>query len=138
VVVAQRLVRKVCERCRVSEDVGALNKADIKNEKKIEDEKERDKYELIQKYLVSHKITRIYRGKGCPICHSTGYAGRIGIFEVLLVEDNIRQAIVQRKDAADIRRLAVESGMRLMIDDGIEKVRQGLTTIEEIVRVTKE
>lgn len=139
VVVAQRLVRRICEKCRVSEEV-LSEKPDVRNEtENVEaDVKEKDRFELIQKYLLDHQITRLYRGKGCPVCSNTGYVGRLGIFEVLFVDDEVRRAIVERKDAAEIRQIAVKKGMVLMIDDGIEKVKQGLTTIEEIVRVTKE
>ncbi len=112
VIIAQRLVRKICTKCRVSEEV----KPDG---------------------LVAPGLTRVYHGKGCPVCQGTGYAGRVGIFEVLVLDDDIRQAVVERQDSDKIAALAIKKGMTTMFDDGIAKVARGLTTIEEVVRVTE-
>lgn len=126
VIIAQRLVRKICLKCRVSK------------ESEPEEFRKNFSEELMKKYFSGNEKTRIYSGKGCPVCHQTGYEGRIGIFEVLLIDDEIRQAITERSDAGVIKKIAVKSGMTTMIDDGIEKVKQGVTTLEEIMRVTKE
>jgi type IV pilus assembly protein PilB len=126
VIVAQRLVRKVCTKCRESYtvDINKLRKTlpeSIINFLK----KERG---------VGNKI-RFYRGKGCKECGFTGYKGRQGIFEVLEVQENIRQLIMQEANAEDIEKQALQNGMTTMVQDGIRKVIKGITTIDEIMRV---
>ena len=81
---------------------------------------------------------RIYRGKGCPVCHGTGYIGRIGIFEVLVMSEGIRALITQRANSSVIAKKAVEEGMTNMFDDGVAKVLNGTTSLEEVIRVVKE
>ena len=71
-------------------------------------------------------------------CSGTGYLGRVGIFELLPVTSEICKIIVQRADAGTIRSLAVQQGMRLLRDDGWDKVRHGVTTVAEVLRVTRE
>ncbi|MEK7129937.1 MAG: type II/IV secretion system protein, partial [Patescibacteria group bacterium] len=73
----------------------------------------------------------------CKICHFTGYSGRWGVFEVLEVSKDIRQLITERTDADVIARAAIKEGMSTMVDDGLTKVTKGVTTIEEVIRVTK-
>lgn len=160
VIVAQRLVRKICQKCRISREIRnpirqpadeTRNKSQAPNSnaqkaQQLNNETMKQSSnsvlsslppEMIKKHFSGNTI-RIYHGKGCSVCHQSGYVGRIGIFEVLLVNDNIRQAIVSRKDASAIKKAAVEDGLITMLDDGIEKIKQGVTTAEEIVRVTKE
>jgi len=76
-----------------------------------------------------------YRGRGCDHCKTTGYRGRIGIFELLTVTDRIRSLILQRASTSEIKHAAIEEGMRTMQDDGLRKVLDGITTIEECLRV---
>ena len=76
-------------------------------------------------------------GPGCETCQGKGYRGRSGVHELLLLNDELRALIMQRVDAAAIRRAAVELGMPILRDDGAQKVLAGLTTAEEIVRVTQ-
>jgi type IV pilus assembly protein PilB len=83
------------------------------------------------------KEIRLYKGKGCPKCHFSGYRGRIGIFEVFEVTKEIRELITMKKDADEIGALARKQGMTTMLDDGLEKITKGLTTIEEVLRATK-
>ena len=80
----------------------------------------------------------MYRAAGCPKCQNTGYRGRVGIFEMIKIDDDIRKMIVSRKDASYIRDACVKKGMKTMFDDGLEKVRKGITTIDEVLRVIKE
>lgn len=126
VVIGQRLVRKIHESCRVSEDldVTSLTKYLAK--------------ENLKKTFGDKKKITLYKGKGCILDHNTGYSGRIGIFEVLIVDDEIRKAIVGKKDADIIRNIAIKNGMKTMIEDGLDKIKQGLTTFDEVLRVTKE
>jgi len=77
--------------------------------------------------------TKFYRGKGCERCRNTGYKGRIGIFEVMKVNDRMRELIVTRPPTSAIRALAREYGMKTLWEDGINKVVDGITTIEEVM-----
>ena len=124
VVVAQRLVRKICTKCRYSEEL--YMKDNIGGP-----------LLSVAKYTKTDKI-RTYKGKGCDVCHQTGYSGRIGIFEVMVVDDEIRKAIVDKKDSDIIQKIAVKNGMTTIFEDGINKMIKGLTTIDEVLRVTKE
>lgn len=126
VIVAQRLVRAICEKCKVSFT------------KKTAELEEHFKSTEIQKAFGSEKELRMYHGKGCAVCRNTGYSGRVGIFEVMVISDGIRELITQKANARDITKKAVEEGMNTMIDDGLGKVQQGITTIDEVLRVTKE
>lgn len=126
VVIAQRLIRQIHTVCRVSEDVTRESLTKYLDQA------------LIEHVFGAQPTVRLYKGKGCALCHTSGYEGRVGIFEVLLIDDEIRQAIVDKKDAGAISGIAMKNGMKTMIVDGLEKVKQGITTIEEIFRVTKE
>lgn len=108
--IAQRLVRLICPRC--------------KREAKPKEE------DVVK--------TRFFVGKGCEYCKFTGYRGRTGIYEFLPVKDNIRDLILQRASANQIRQKAVENGMRTLREDGWEKVKRGLTTPAEVIRVTQQ
>ncbi|MBI3443444.1 type II/IV secretion system protein [Candidatus Woesebacteria bacterium] len=128
IIVAQRLVRKICDYCRISLTI-------------TEDELLKSlSTEIIKKHYIpvgKKKEIRIYKGKGCKICHQTGYSGRIGIYEVLEVTKGIRKLIVEKNDSDIISRTAVQEGMTTMLDDGLQKVAKGITTIEEVLRVAK-
>ena len=126
VIIGQRLVRRICLKCRVSIDVPVAS---------ISENLPRD---LVFKYFKGKKSIRIYKGKGCPVCHSTGHTGRIGIFEVLVLTSEIRELIMAKADADRIKQQAIKDGMMTMLEDGIRKVQKGVTTIEEILRATKE
>lgn len=125
-VIAQRLVRRICTSCRVSSSVDMS----ILKEKFSEEE--------LLPVFGSINTVNIFKGKGCPVCLGTGYRGRVGIFEVLEVADNIREAIRQKEDAETIKQMAKANGMKTMNWDALQKVKQGITTIEEVVRTTKE
>ena len=79
----------------------------------------------------------MYKGNGCKVCHDTGYSGRLGVFEVLEVTKDMRKLIAKNADSDEINSLAVSEGMNSMLDDGLQKVLKGMTTIEEVLRVTK-
>ena len=125
VIIAQRLVRKICEICRSTR---TITKEDLLRNLPSE---------IINNYIGEKTTITIYQGNGCKICNATGYLGRIGVFEVLEVTKNIRDLITKRNDADVILQKAIEEGMTTMLDDGLEKVLKGLTTIEEVLRVTK-
>ncbi len=78
---------------------------------------------------------RLFRGRGCPQCHGSGFRGRLGVFEVFEIDDTVRSMIMERRDAAAIRTAAIAGGMKTMLQDGLAKVFLGETTIEEVFRV---
>lgn len=125
VIIAQRLIRKICEICKSTR---AIAKEDLLKNLPAE---------TVRKYAGDKNSINIYQGAGCKICHMTGYFGRIGVFEVLEVTKAIRDLITKRADADVVAQKAIEEGMTTMLDDGLEKVLKGLTTIEEVLRVTK-
>ncbi len=126
VVIAQRLVRKICVRCRYSQ---------ITNVKEL---LTKLPPAIVKEHFHAKREIRVYVGKGCDVCQGSGYVGRVGIFEILVVNDSLRKAITDRKDSSIIKALAAKSGMKTMYDDGIEKVKQGITTVDEVTRVTKD
>ncbi|MCD8484347.1 GspE/PulE family protein [Candidatus Woesebacteria bacterium] len=118
VVIAQRLLRKICTSCRVSRTVQT-------EELKV----------LDPRYTPLLQGRTMYVGKGCPVCGHSGYRGRVGVFEVLVMNDDLRAAIADKHDASYLHTLAVKSGMKTMMQDGVEKVAQGITSLEEVIRV---
>ena len=80
----------------------------------------------------------LYRGKGCEKCTFTGYHGRAGVFELLVVDDEFRRLILRNADAGELRQMAIKLGMKTILEDGAEKVRKGITTLSEVFRVTQE
>lgn len=127
VIVAQRLVRKICQRCIVS--------TELSKEELLKLVPEDVAVKFMGKVKRGGKAS-LFRGKGCDACGHTGYKGRVGIFELLEVDDAVRDLIMKDSDAGRIAKQAVASGMITMFEDGIEKVMIGLTTIDEIIRVT--
>ena len=117
-VVAQRLVRQVCSYCKekytIKKEIVDSLKIRVSEDKKLE----------------------FFRGKGCPHCFNKGYSGRIGITEILLLTSAIRDLILARAQEHIIKEQARKEGMQTLREDGIRAVLQGLTTLEEVVRVT--
>lgn len=114
-VLAQRLVRCICKDCREEYSPS-------EHEKEI----------FAQRGI---KIDKLYRGAGCGKCGLTGYRGRLAIHEVFGIDDYLRQMITQGHSASEYKKQAMKKGMILLFDDGLIKVRQGITTMEEILRV---
>ncbi|OGK41992.1 hypothetical protein A2954_05275 [Candidatus Roizmanbacteria bacterium RIFCSPLOWO2_01_FULL_37_12] len=125
IIVAQRLIRKICDMCRTSIDVTQSDL--LKN----------IPADMIKKHFGLKKDIIIYKGSGCKVCHFTGYAGRVGLFEVLEVNNKIRKLITEKANSDIISKQAGEDGMSTMLDDGLVKVIKGVTSIEEVLRVTK-
>jgi len=113
-VMAQRLVRRICPFCKTREDVPE---------------------DVLKK--ISADIREVWTGRGCDACSGTGYKGRIGIFEVLPVSGPIRELVMKRATIKEMKDKATEHGMRTLREDGIEKVIKGITTIDEVLRVTQ-
>ena len=118
-IIAQRLVRKICSDCKeeYSPDTQELSLIGLKPS--------------------DVKDKKFYRGKGCEGCNGIGYKGRIGIFEILIVNDKIRVLIVNKASTGELRRKSHEEGMLMLREDGLQKVLMGITTIEEVARETQ-
>ncbi len=114
---AQRLVRRVCTDCTITQPLSADEAAALEIE--------------------FGQITEIKRGSGCERCGQTGYRGRIGLYELLIMSDSIRHHIATAADATIIREEAVKEGMKTLREDALEKLADGMTTPEEVVRVTR-
>jgi len=130
VAIAQRLVRKICSACRASYILTNEEKKLIAAEPSLN--------ECIRKKTKNLSSLRLYRGPGCKVCGRTGYQGRIGIFEVLEMNENIRPLIIERASSDVIMAAARRQGMTTMLEDGVVKVLNGITTLTEVIRVTKE
>ena len=119
-VIAQRLVRKICDQCRVSFTPKA---------------EELDKTFPDTKKFFPKSLPTLYKGKGCKNCGNTGYKGRTAIFEFIEVRGEMRELILKRPSTQEIQELARKNGSLSLFDDGLEKVKNGITTIEELLRV---
>jgi general secretion pathway protein E len=114
-ILAQRLVRVTCSGCK-------------------------EKYTPSEETLKDLNITKkvdFYKGKGCKRCKKTGFSGRIGVYELLIMSEEIRDMVTAKSSAGEIKKKALSSGMITLFSDGLEKVKQGITTIEEVLRVTE-
>jgi len=117
-IVSQRLIRVICEHCRE------------------EYQPSKEELESISLNLEEAKKLKFYRGRGCEACSNIGYSGRNGIFEILIINDEIRKLIIEKASALEIRNVALSSGMKSLREDGLDKVNRGITTVAEVVRET--
>ncbi|MEK4565776.1 ATPase, T2SS/T4P/T4SS family [Alkalihalobacillus sp. FSL R5-0424] len=115
-VVGQRLVRRICPSCRQAHAPNEL---------------ERDQFEKR-----GMTVTQLHRGEGCSHCSDTGYLGRFAIHEMLIIDETIRQLLMNKETLQNIHEYATNNGMIFLLDDGLLKVKQGLTTLEEVLHVT--
>lgn len=129
IIIAQRLARKICSHCKESYVPTAVELEILKQDSRL--------MESINSISGGKDFAqlRLYRGKGCKVCQNSGYSGRVGIFEVLEVDEKIRVLITKKASADIINTQALESGMVPLLDDGILKVLNGTTTIEEVIKV---
>ena len=116
-VLAQRLVRKICPKCKKAYQIPANMRKHV------------------QKAGVSRQ--QLFHGVGCDHCRGSGYAGRVGIYELLVIDEHFRDMINQDSSVNNMRRAFHKNGADSLFEDGIKKVKQGLTTIEEVLRVTE-
>jgi type II secretory ATPase GspE/PulE/Tfp pilus assembly ATPase PilB-like protein len=115
-VLAQRLVRVICPKCKehYPPPADVYEKLGLNNNEKIE----------------------LSKGKGCIFCRQTGYKGRVGIFELIVINEPLRALIIKNGSSADIKQAARDNGMKTLCQDGFDKVIKGITTVEEVLRVT--
>lgn len=122
IAVGQRLVRRICKACKDKSRLTAAEKESLKS------------------YFAKHEKEDMtfYHGKGCTACGETGYRGRVGVNEVLVVDEEIRDAILRKAAATMIRDIAVKNGMTTMFEDGLTKALAGETTVAELLRTINE
>ena len=125
-IVAQRLVRRICDSCIESYEPTKEMTSLIKEQIKVFGGKNSDIPETL------------FRGKGCNVCGNTGFSGQIGIFEVFTITDEIKEMIMSGVSESEIRKQALAEGMTPMFKDGLDKIEKGITTIEEVMRVVNE
>ncbi len=138
-IIAQRLVRRLCVNCRVEKKLDAETKKQLKS--LLGTDKFVDYLKKINRLDVKTdpKDLKLYRAVGCDRCGKTGYKGRIGIFEVLEMTPEIEEATLHSQTSDTIARIAREkNSMTTMIEDGVAKAARGITTLEEVIRVTRE
>ncbi|OGG61903.1 hypothetical protein A3C87_00715 [Candidatus Kaiserbacteria bacterium RIFCSPHIGHO2_02_FULL_49_34] len=126
-VVAQRLVRKICPTCIYSYKISPEIKRAITAQKKA----------LGDTHIKTVPET-LYRGKGCSVCGGSGFLGQVAVFEIMAMNDELRELAQKQTGAAVIRKQAIKGGMTTMFEDGLQKVERGVTTIEEVLRVVQE
>jgi type IV pilus assembly protein PilB len=119
-ILAQRLVRTICPSCREAYNPSAEEAA------------------ILSILLDQLKNFELYKGKGCSACNNTGFRGRMGIYELLIMNDNMRELVIENTSSTVLCKKAREFGMRTLKEDGIAKVKLGYTTIEEVLRVTQD
>ena len=117
-IMAQRLVRKICEKCR--EPIKAAD----------------SELRLLGPLAQQFSESTLYHGRGCADCNHTGFRGRIGIFEIFVINDEVRHMIYERVSSAQLRQKARQLGMRTLREDGLRKVLNGMTTLAEVFRTT--
>ena len=122
-VVSQRLVRRICEHCKEKIEISAAALKSLS--------------EVVSASVLAVKPT-FYAGKGCDACAGTGYHGRVGIHEVIELDQPVRESVLRKSSSAELRTIALERGMTSMLQDGFEKAKLGLTTIEEVLRTAHE
>lgn len=117
-IMAQRLVRRICEKCKEPY------------------ESQETELRLLGPAATQLASTQLFHGKGCPDCKFTGYRGRLGIYEIFQIDDQVRNLIFEQVSSSELRIKARELGMRTLREDGLRKVVAGLTTLSEVLRVT--
>ena len=126
-IISQRLVRKICPRCIESYEIPFSQLSQLLGQ------------ELTSRFpKTKENRVRLFRGKGCGLCQHTGYLGRTGIFEVLEIKESIKNLIMKKANALEILKEAHKFGMETMAEDGVLKIEKGITTLEEILRATRE
>ena len=139
IIIAQRLVRKICQNCIYSYNLQKEDLLQIERQFQFKNILQNlEKHNEISSKDVPMDELNFFRGKGCVKCKNTGYKGRIGIYEIMEVNDNIAQLITKNSSRLELYEEALKNNLIAIPQDGFIKAKRGLTTIEEILRVTKE
>ena len=123
-VLGQRIARRICTHCREAYSPPSQIVEEMKK--------------ILGNLFPQNNEVKLYKGKGCENCGNTGYQGRVGIFETLVVTEKISSLVLEKADSGTIEKEAVNQGMITMKQDGYIKALQGITTIEEVLRVAQE
>ncbi len=118
-IVAQRLVRRICSDCKEPIEMPT---------------RRADRRRLLARR--DAKTVQLFKGRGCERCNNTGYKGRVGLYEVMEIDDEIRELILSGASSVELRTKAIEDGMITLRGSGLQKIRDGVTTVEEVVRET--
>jgi type II secretory ATPase GspE/PulE/Tfp pilus assembly ATPase PilB-like protein len=131
VVIAQRLVRKICDKCKMSYKLTDEEIKMIRSDAILSRE--------LEAVAEGKDLTNplFYKGSGCAACGDSGYMGRVGVFEVMEITDSLRPLIMQRSSSGEIDRVAESTGMTSILHDGLLKAVGGITTLDEVLRVTR-
>jgi len=138
VAIAQRLARRLCFNCISSYKLSDKQYKALSQRVDIKKATQVLRAAGVLGSRSTIKSTRFYIGEGCDQCGETGYRGRVGLYEVLEVDDKIRELILSRADEVSINKVAVQNGMMTMLQDGIQKAIEGMISLEEVLRVTQE
>jgi type IV pilus assembly protein PilB len=139
IIVAQRLVRKICKNCIVSYALTSEMEKEIEKQFNVDElKKAMEREGVIKSAKVPLSSQLFYKGKGCKQCDNSGYKGRMGIYEVLEIDAEIGEMILKKASSDEINEKAKNKGMITISQDGFIKAKQGITTLEEVIRVTKE
>jgi type II secretory ATPase GspE/PulE/Tfp pilus assembly ATPase PilB-like protein len=116
-VLAQRLVRVICPRCKIetTPDKAVARRIDVE----------------------ALGLSRVWKGAGCEDCRNTGYRGRTGLYELLVMDNELRLEVQRRRGSEELRTMAIAKGMVTLLDDGLRAARNGTTTIDEVLRVAR-
>ena len=135
--IAQRLVRRICDQCRFAYQLNANEFNRMKMHYKILLD---DKTKSTDIFYSLEKTTEMtfYKGKGCDKCNNTGYKGRLGVFEIIVFDDVFREAVLRKAPASELHEIALKSGTKPLVMDGLDKARKGLTSLEEVLSIALE
>jgi type II secretory ATPase GspE/PulE/Tfp pilus assembly ATPase PilB-like protein len=128
IILSQKLVRKICDKCKYSYSLSEEDADAYKDSQSILDI-------IAQKTKKNIKDIMFFKGSGCNYCGNTGYKDRIGIFEILIMSERMKKLVNKKASENEILEIAKQEGMTTMVDDGVEKILNGTTTIEEIMNV---
>ena len=129
VVIAQRLARKICEKCRYSYAITDKEKTMIKKRPEL-------KTMITEKMQKKIENLTLFKGEGCRVCSESGFGGRLGIFELLQMTEAIKELVMHQANSSEITNQAISEGMTSLIEDGLKKAFSGETTIDEVLRIT--
>ncbi len=136
-VIAQRLVRRICPNCKVAYDLTMKQAEIIRQQFAAYSADESQSAPGTIHYMgettpATASVITLYKGVGCKFCHMTGYSGRIGIYEVLMFSEEIRSAVLNRESTSELQKIAIAGGTKLLAVDAMNKMKAGLTTVEEV------
>ena len=126
-------VKKLCENCKIVRRKGIVRVICTN----CRTETVPDKAAARRLDLSALGLTRVWKGRGCDECRGTGYRGRTGVYELLVMDADLRLEVQRRRGSEELRSMAIAKGMRTLLDDGLRAARAGVTTLDEVLRVAR-